>query len=65
MIRKTKGRAGGHQATPKTLKDTGNHTHPAARVEAVIVKMIIRGLLPVQVSEGFIRIFRRGGLRDE
>ena len=62
MTRKTKGRAGWHQATPKTSKSTCNCTGLASRLKAAIVNLALWGLLPMAVAEWIIH---RGGLRDD
>jgi hypothetical protein len=61
MTRKTKGRAGWHQATRKTSKSNHHFTGLASRIKAVIVKLALWGLLPVGVADWIIQ---RGGLRD-
>jgi len=62
MTTNRKGRAGCHQATPKTSKTTHNSTGLAARIKAVIVALALWGLLPVAVADWLINL---GGLRDD
>ncbi len=61
MINNRKGRAGCHQATPKTSKRTLNSTGLAARIKAAIVTLALWGLLPVAVADWLIH---RGGQHD-
>ncbi|MEJ1382028.1 MAG: hypothetical protein RPU52_06260 [Candidatus Sedimenticola sp. (ex Thyasira tokunagai)] len=61
MSRKTKGRGGWHQATPKTCKYSSNSTGLVARIKAAIVTLALWGLLPVAVVDWIIH---RGGLCD-
>ncbi len=51
MTRNRKGRAGWHQATPKTSKHTRNFTGLVARIKAAIVTLALWGWFPV-VSGG-------------
>jgi hypothetical protein len=62
MTTKTKGRAGGHQATPKTSKSTCNSTGIVSRVKAAIVTLAVWGWFPLGLAEW---INRMGGPRDE
>ncbi|MEJ1388533.1 MAG: hypothetical protein RPU12_11550 [Candidatus Sedimenticola sp. (ex Thyasira tokunagai)] len=62
MTRKTKGRAGWHQAAPKTCKNSSNSTDLITCIKAVIVTLALWGLLPVTVADWIIHW---GGLRDE
>lgn len=62
MTRKSKGRAGWHQATPKSSKRTSDFTGLTARIKAAIVTLVLWGLLPVAVAEWIIH---RGGLRND
>lgn len=61
MTRKTKGRAGGHQATPKTTCKH-NSIGIVSRVKAAIVTLAVWGWFPFGLAE---RINRMGGPRDE
>lgn len=61
MTRNRKGRAGWHQATPKTFKHTRNFTGLVARIKAAIVTLALWGLLPVSVADWLIHL---GGQRD-
>lgn len=61
MTTKTKGRAGGHQATPKTTCKR-NSTGIICRVKAAIVTLAVWGWFPLGLAE---RINRMGGPRDE
>jgi hypothetical protein len=61
MTTKTKGRAGGHQATPKTTCKR-NSTGIVSRVKAAIVTLAVWGWFPIGLAE---RINRMGGPRDE
>ncbi len=54
MTRNRKGRAGWHQATPKTSKSTCHFTGLTARIKAVIVTLALWGLLPVAVADWLI-----------
>ena len=54
-----KGRAGWHQATPKTSKSASNYTGLAVRAKAIIITLALWGLIPVAVADWIIR---RGGL---
>lgn len=62
MSTKTKGRAGGHQATPNTSQSTCNSTVIVSRVKAAIVTLAVWGWFPLGLAE---RINRMGGPRDE
>lgn len=62
MTIKTKGRAGGHQATPNTSKCTCNSTGVGSRMKAVIVTLALWGWFPLALAD---RINRMGGPRDE
>lgn len=62
MSRKTKGRTGGHQATPKTSKSTSNFTGLAARIKAVIVTLSLWGWLPMKVADW---VTHDGGQRND
>jgi hypothetical protein len=61
MTRNRKGRAGWHQATPKTSESNCNSTGLTARIKAVIVTLALWGLIPVTVADWLINL---GGLRD-
>lgn len=54
MTRNRKGRAGWHQATPKTSKRTRNFTGLPVRIKAVIVTLALWGLFPVTVADWLI-----------
>ena len=62
MARKTKGCAGGHQATPKTSKSICNSTGIISRAKAAIVTLAVWGWFPIGLAD---RISRMGGPRDE
>lgn len=62
MITNRKGRAGGHQASPKTSKSTRHSIGLAAPIKAAIVTLALWGLLPVTVAAWLINL---GGLRDD
>ena len=62
MSEKTKGRAGGHHATPKTSENTRHFTGIASRLKAAIVTLALWGWFPIGLAE---RINRMGGPRDE
>lgn len=62
MTGKTKGRAGGHQATPNTSKCNRNSTGTGSRVKAAIVTLAVWGWFPLGLVD---RINRMGGPRDE
>ena len=62
MTRNNKGRAGGHQATPKTSEATCNSTGIASRVKAVLVTLALWGWFPIGLAD---RINRMGGPHDE
>lgn len=62
MTRRTKGRAGGHQATPNTSQHTCNSTGIVSRVKAAIVTLAAWGWFPIGLAE---QITRMGGPRDE
>lgn len=62
MTGKTKGRAGGHQATPNTSKSNRNSTGIVSRVKAAIVTLAVWGWFPIGLAD---RINRMGGPRDE
>lgn len=62
MITNRKGRAGGHQATPKTSKSTRNSSDFLARIKGVVVTLVLWGWLPLELAE---QINRTGGLRDD
>ncbi len=61
MTTNRKGRAGWHQATPKTSKSTWNFIGLYSRIKAVIVTSALWGLLPMAVADWLINL---GGLRD-
>lgn len=61
MTTNRKGRAGWHQATPKTAKSTSNSTGLAARIKGLIITLALWSLLPVAVADWLIKL---GGLRD-
>lgn len=62
MSDKTKGRAGVHQATPKTSESTRYSTAVASRLKAAIITLALWGWFPIGLAE---RINRIGGPRDE
>ncbi len=62
MTGKTKGRAGGHQATPITSQSNRNSTGLGARMKAAIVTLAVWGWFPLGLAD---RINRMGGPRDE
>ena len=62
MTRKTKGRAGCHQATSKTSKCACYFTVLASRMKAVIVTLALWGWLPVSIADWFIN---RGEAHDD
>jgi hypothetical protein len=62
MTRNRKGRAGCHQATPKTSKSSSNYTGLAVRAKAIIITLALWGLIPVAVADWIIR---RGGLSND
>lgn len=62
MTTNRKGRAGWHQATPKTSKSNSNSTGLVARIKAAIITLALWGLLPVAVADWLIHL---GGQRDE
>jgi len=62
MTKKTKGRAGGHQATPKTSKRNRNSTGAGSCMKAAIVTLALWGWFPLALAD---RINRLGGPRDE
>jgi len=62
MTRKTKGRAGWHQATSKTSKCASYFTVLASRMKALIVTLALWGWLPVGIADWLIN---RGELRDD
>lgn len=51
MTRKTKGRTGWHQATPKTSKSTRNSTGLMSRIKVVIVTLALWGWFPVGIAD--------------
>lgn len=57
-----KGRAGWHQATPKTSNHTRNSTGIVSRVKAAVVTLAVWGWFPIGLAQ---RINRMGGPRDE
>ena len=57
-----KGRAGGHQATPKTSESTFNSTGIASRVKAAVVMLAVWGWFPLGLAD---RINRMGGPHDD
>lgn len=61
MTTNRKGRAGWHQATLKTSNRTCNFTGLAARINAAILTLALRGWLPVGLADWLIQ---RGGLRN-
>ena len=61
MDENNNGRAGWHQATPKTSKSTRNSTGLASRIKGVIVTLALWGLLPVGVAGWIIRRCGMGG----
>lgn len=62
MTRNRKGRAGWHQATPKTSKHTCNFTGLVARIKGLIVTLVLWGWLPVGLADWLIH---RGEPHDE
>ena len=62
MTTNKKGRAGGHQATPKTSESTCNSTGIASRVKAAVVTLAVWGLFPLRLAD---RINRMGGPHDD
>jgi len=62
MTTNNKGRAGGHQATPKTSESTGNSTGIASRVKAAVMTLAVWGWFPIGLAN---RINRMGGPHDE
>ena len=60
MTKNNEGRAGWHQATPKT-SDSRNLSSIASRIKALIVRLAICGLIPAGVATWLIQ---RGGLKD-
>ncbi len=62
MTRKTKGRAGWHQATPITSQSNRNSTGVGSRMKAAIVTLAVWGWFPLGLAD---RINRMGGPRDE
>jgi len=62
MTRNRKGRAGWHQATPKTSKSAFNYTDLAVRAKAIIITLALWGLIPVAVAYWIIH--RRGLSND-
>ncbi|MGA7800150.1 MAG: hypothetical protein WCC36_05015 [Gammaproteobacteria bacterium] len=62
MTTNRKGRAGGHQATPKTSNYTRNFTRIASRLKAAVVTLAVGGWFPIGLAQ---RINRMGGPRDE
>ncbi|MFQ5643986.1 MAG: hypothetical protein ACE5FQ_09825 [Thiogranum sp.] len=62
MSRKTKGRAGGHQATPKTSQYTRYFTGLASQIKAVIVTLSLWGWLPMKLADW---VTRKGGQHHE
>ncbi len=62
MTKKTKGRAGGHQATPKTSLSSCHSTGIVTRVKAAMVTLALWGWFPIGLAE---RINRMGGPHDE
>lgn len=62
MTTKTKGRAGGHQATPNTSTSTCNFTGIVSRLKATIVTLAVWGIVPMRLASWLIQ---RGGLRHE
>ncbi len=62
MTRKTKGRAGWHQATPKTSNRNFNSTGLTSHIKVLIVTLALWGWLPVGVADWLIN---RGEARDE
>jgi len=57
-----KGRAGGHQATPKISESTCNSTGIASRVKAAVVTLAVWGWFPLGLAD---RINRMGGPHDD
>lgn len=62
MTKNRKGRAGGHQATPKTSKTTCKSSCITSRVKAIAVTLAAWGWSPIRLAE---RINRMGESRDE
>ena len=62
MTANKKGRAGGHQATPKTSESICNSTSIASRAKAAIVTLAVWGWFPLALAD---RINRMGGPHDD
>lgn len=62
MTTNKKGRAGGHQATPKTSESTCNFTGMASRVKAAVVTLAVWGWFPLGLAD---RINRMGEPHDD
>lgn len=59
MAKKTKGRAGCHQATRDT-SNSRNATPTASRIKALIVRLALWGLIPIELADWLIRRLRLG-----
>ncbi|MFO1352592.1 MAG: hypothetical protein U1F68_18745 [Gammaproteobacteria bacterium] len=62
MTTKTKGRAGGHQATPNTPQSACNSTGIVSRVKALILMLAVWSWFPVGLAS---LLNHMGGPRDE
>ncbi len=62
MTKNRKGRAGWHQATPKTSKRSCNSTGRLARIKEAIVTLALWGWLPLGLARW---INSKGGLNNE
>ena len=62
MTTNKKGRAGRHQATPKTSESTYNSTGIASRVKAAVVTLAVWGWFPLGLAD---RINRMGGPHND
>ena len=60
MNRNNKGRHRWHGATPKTIYSQ-NRTTSRATIKGPIVRLALRGLLPISFAT---RLIQRGGLKD-
>lgn len=62
MSKKTKGRTGDNQATPKVSVSTRNSTGIVSRVKAIIVTLALWGWFPIGLADWINHI---GETRDE
>ncbi|WP_156782053.1 hypothetical protein [Acidihalobacter aeolianus] len=62
MTANRKGRAGWHQATPKTSNHPRNSTGIVSRVKAAVMTLAVWSWFPIGLAQ---RINRMGGPRDE